>query len=387
MATSSKAQAVQVKQVVRITQVSVDEDDFWKEQLQGAISDPATLKSFLGMECVRAEDITSVCKTYPMRITPYYASLIESENDPIWRQCIPDASELKDDVGFDDPLHEEVASPVPNLTHRYPDRVLLLVSNQCAMYCRFCTRKRRVGNPFRSITRKQVMDAINYIKAHQEVRDVVLSGGDPLLLSDAKLEFILSRIRAIPHVQVIRIGTRAPCTLPQRITERLCKMIRKYHPVYVNIHFNHPKEITPEATRACGMLSDAGIPLGSQSVLLKGVNDDPGIMRELFHKLLMIRVKPYYLFQADLCKGTDHFRTPVSKGLEIIQSIQGFTSGLAVPHFVIDTPGGGGKVPLLPEYLVEHSKDRVVVRNYEGRTFEYPNPGTKKKVRHQSKLA
>jgi len=355
------------------TRSVVNEDDSWREQLKNAIKSPMELKARLGIQLDDAA-LSKVSSVYPMKITPYYASLIKFEKDPIWLQCVPDRLELDDPVGVEDPLHEEVASPVPNLTHRYPDRVLLLVSNRCAMYCRFCTRKRRVGHPTRAITRKQVLDAIEYIRNHTEVRDVILSGGDPLLLEDDHLEFILAQIRAIPHVQIIRIGTRAPCTLPQRITKKLCRMLKRYHPLYVNVHFNHPCEITAESARACRRLANAGIPLGSQTVLLKGVNDDPKVMKELFHKLLMIRVKPYYLFQADLCKGTNHFRTPVSDGLKIISAIRGFTSGLAVPHYVIDTPGGGGKVPLIPDYFVEGNEEKVVVRNYEGKLFEYPNP-------------
>lgn len=372
----TKNAAVQLKLGTYITEHDtrsiVDEDDAWREQLKCAINSPAELKARLGM----GDDamISKVSGVYPMKITPYYASLIKGEKDPIWLQCVPDPLELEDPVGVEDPLHEEVASPVPNLTHRYPDRVLLLVSNRCAMYCRFCTRKRRVGHPARAITRKQVLDAIDYIRNHPEVRDVILSGGDPLLLEDDHLEFILAQVRSIPHVQVIRIGTRAPCTLPQRITKKLCRMLKKYHPLYVNVHFNHPREITAESARACKRLANAGIPLGSQTVLLKGVNDDPEIMKELMHKLLMMRVKPYYLFQADLCKGTNHFRTPVSDGLRMIRALRGFTSGLAVPHYVIDTPGGGGKVPLLPDYVVESTDEKVVMKNYEGNVFEYPNP-------------
>jgi len=323
--------------------------------------------------------IIRVASLYPMRVNPYYLSLIKKKGDPVWKQCIPDEKELHDQEGLPDPLEEEHQSPVPGLVHRYPDRVLFLVSNQCSMYCRFCTRKRRVGHPDMEIPTQQIMKGIEYIKHHKEVRDVIISGGDPLMLTDEKLEFILKNLRAIKHVEIIRIGTRMPCALPQRITKKLCKMLKKYHPLYINTHFNHPQEITPESMKACQMLADAGIPLGNQSVLLKGVNDDPKVMKELVQKLLLMRVKPYYIYQADLVKGTNHFRTDVSKGLEIIHSLRGFTTGMAVPHYVIDAPGGGGKIPLLPKYYLGEKKDRngkrkILLRNYEGKLYEYPLP-------------
>lgn len=326
------------------------------------------------------EEIKKVGAAYPLRVNPYYLGLIKKKGDAVWKQCIADEQELKDTEGLSDPLLEENQSPVSGLIHRYPDRVLFLCSNQCSMYCRFCTRKRRVGHPDREISLSQIMKGIDYIKNHKEVRDVIISGGDPLMLSDEKLEFILKQIRAIKHVEIIRIGTRMPCALPQRITKKLCRMLAKYHPLYINTHFNHPQEITKESIKACSMLADAGIALGNQSVLLKGVNDNPKIMKELVQKLLIMRVKPYYLYQADIVKGTRHFRTEISKGLEIIHSLQGFTSGMAVPHYVIDAPGGGGKIPLLPTYLIGEKKDRksgkttIVLKNYEGKTYEYPLP-------------
>jgi lysine 2,3-aminomutase len=309
-----------------------------------------------------------------MRINPYYLSLIKSKDDAVWKQCIPDLKELTDPVGMEDPLNEEKDSPVPGLTHRYPDRVLLLISNQCSMYCRFCTRKRKVGDPEKRITKEQIMQGVNYIKAHPEVRDVVLSGGDPLMLKDNMLEFILKQLRKISHLQVIRIGTRVPCALPQRVTPELCAMLKKYHPLYMNVHFNHPSEITPEAKEACEMLADAGIPLGCQTVLLKGVNDDPKVMKELMQKLLTIRVKPYYIYQCDFTQGVNHFRTKVSKGLDVISALRGHTSGLAVPHYVIDAPGGGGKIPVQPDYVAERTGKEVVLRNYAGKTYTYTEP-------------
>jgi lysine 2,3-aminomutase len=322
---------------------------------------------------VNIEEIEDVTRKFPMRISQYYFDLIEYEGDPIWKQCVPDKLELED-FGMEDPLNEEGDSPVPGLTHRYPDRVLLLVSNQCAMYCRFCTRKRRVGHPLREITMAQIMKGVDYIRENPQIRDVILSGGDPLMLNENFLEEILKELRAIPHVQIIRIGTRIPCALPQRITENLCSMLKKYHPLYINTHFNHPREITPEARKACEMLADAGIPLGCQTVLLRGVNDSPAVMKELMQKLVEIRVKPYYIYQCDLARGNEHFRTPLSAGLEIMEGLRGHTSGMCVPQFVIDAPGGGGKIPLQPDYIVKKTKRKITLRNYSGRVFEYPEP-------------
>lgn len=327
---------------------------------------------FLDRFCMSRSDINNVVKKYPMRVNSYFLGLIERMDDAIWRQCIPDISELEDEEGLLDPLNEEGDSPVPGLTHRYPDRALFLVSNRCAMYCRFCTRKRRVGDPFKEITMEQILQGLAYIKEHEEIRDVILSGGDPLLLHDSELEFILKELRKIGHLQVIRIGTRVPCTLPQRITHKLCDMLRKYHPLYINIHFNHPKEITPESTKACEMLANAGIPLGSQTVLLKGVNDEPEVMKELMHKLLRIRVRPYYIFQCDLTKGTRHFRTPIDDGLRIVENLRGHTSGLCVPHYVIDAPGGGGKIPVSPNYVLSRDENGIVLKNYQGKIYRYP---------------
>lgn len=357
----------------QLTNNSVSGVPQWVYLIRNSINSAEELGRTLGLSAKEVKEIKKVAKKYPMRINPYYLSLIREKGDPIWRQCIPDKMELLDEEGLEDPLAEERDSPVPGITHRYPDRVLFLVSNQCAMYCRFCTRKRKVGDPQKPITTSQILAGIEYIRNHPEVRDVILSGGDPLMLTDSRLEFVLRHLREIPHVEIIRIGTRVPCSLPQRITPELCEMLKKYHPIYINIHFEHPMEITPESSRACQMLADAGIPLGSQSVVLKGVNDDPEVMKELMKKLLMIRVKPYYIYQCDITRGANHFRTKVEKSLEIIKGIRGFTSGLAVPHFVIDAPGGGGKIPLLPEYLVKITRKKVVMRNYAGKVYEYPN--------------
>ena len=294
----------------------------------------------------------------------------------------PEENEVID--GVPDSLNEDADSPVPNITHRYPDRVLFLVSPVCATYCRFCTRRRKVGDPDK-IPLNQFDSAFQYLEAHTEIRDVILSGGDPLMLADRRIEYFLKKLRAMRHIEIIRIHTRIPAHLPERVTPELCATIAKYHPVYVNVHFNHPAELTPEAEECLAMLSDAGCPLGSQTVLLKGVNDEPEIMKELMRKLLANRVRPYYIYQADVVAGGEHFRTSVIKGLEIIKAIRGWTSGMAVPHFVIDAPGGGGKIPLMPEYVQEITEDEVVMRNYAGEEYRYPLPGasmTKWGARH-----
>lgn len=306
-----------------------------------------------------------------MRITPYYLRLIQCKEDPIYRQCIPDIREITDARGWEDPLDEEGYSPIPGLTHRYPDRVLFLVSGVCAVYCRFCNRKRKVGDPA-MVSKDSVREGLSYIRGNRAIRDVLLSGGDPLLLEDEQLYWILAQLRAMSHVEIIRIGTRVPCTLPQRITPALVRMLRQFHPLYVHTHFNHPREITGQSSMACIRLADAGIPLGCQTVLLKGINDSTDTIRQLMQKLLTIRVRPYYLFQPDMATGTSHFWTPLQKGLDIMRNLQGHTSGLCVPHFAVDLPGGGGKILLLPECIVRKEKDRILVRTYQGREYWYP---------------
>ena len=318
----------------------------WEKILSKSITAPEDLSKFF---CADEREIQRVISTYPMRINPYYLSLIRDKGDGLYRQAVPDIHEITLQQGVEDPLREEDLSPVPGLTHKYPDRVLFLISATCAMYCRFCNRKRKVGRSG-VVNRETIKEGLSYIKSNREIRDVLLSGGDPLLLSDGDLFRILSELRAIPHVEILRIGTRIPCTLPQRITPKLANMLKGFHPLYINTHFNHPSEITPESSLACDRLANAGILLGCQSVLLKGVNDDALIMKRLMHKLLCIRIRPYYLFQADFVKGTSHFWTSIDKGLEIISKLQGDTSGLGMPHFMIDLPGGGGKVPLAPGY-------------------------------------
>ncbi len=342
----------------------------WRKILQNSVT---TAKEISKKFDVPLEDIMDIEKEFNIKITPYYLSLIKEKGDPIYKQVVPDKREFADHGLFEDPLAEEKDSPVNNIVHRYPDRCLFLVSHVCASYCRFCTRKRKVGDPTK-ISLKFIDEGIEYIDKHSEIRDVILSGGDPLLLADDKLEYILQKLRRIEHVEIIRIGSRVPCFLPQRITASLAKMLKKYHPLFMNVHFNHPNELTPIAVKALGRLADAGIPLGNQTVLLKGVNDDPEVMKKLMQKLLQARVRPYYIYQADMVFGTEHFRTTVEKGLEIIKALRGWTSGLAVPHYVIDAPGGGGKIPLLPQYVIHVSNEEVVLRNYEGKVFRYRQP-------------
>jgi lysine 2,3-aminomutase len=314
----------------------------WEEILSRSITASRDLASIFQIE---EAEIDKVIARYPMRINPYYLELVREKGDPFYLQAVPDIREIADQDGYEDPLNEEGLSPVPGLTHRYPDRVLFLVSSRCAMYCRFCNRKRKVGNRA-MVSKETVREGIAYIRKTPQIRDVLLSGGDPLLLPDRELYRILSQLRRIPHVQIIRIGTRVPCTLPQRVTSDLADMLRGFHPLYINTHFNHPKEVTTEAALACARLSNAGIPLGCQTVLLKGVNDDPEVMASLMKRLLSIRVRPYYLFQADLARGTSHFWTPVKQGLDIVTWLRKHSSGLSVPHYAVDLPGGGGKVVL-----------------------------------------
>src|SRR5947208_1940677 len=312
-------------------------------------------------------------RNFEFRISPAMVDLITAPGDPIWRQYVPDLQELEVHDGMVDSLAEDANSPVPNITHPYPDRALFLVSPVCASYCRFCTRRRKVGDP-EKIPLAQLESAFRYLEEHQEIRDVIMSGGDPLLLSDRRIDDICKRLRAIPHLEVLRIGSRIPCHLPERITPELCAILKQYHPFYINTHFNHPDELTPAAVKGLGMLADAGIPLGCQTVLLKGVNDDVKVMKKLMQKLLAARVRPYYIYMCDNVAGTEHFKTTVETGLEIVKGLRGWTSGLAVPHFVIDAPGGGGKIPLLPEYVEEISDEQIVMRNFKGKRYVWKQP-------------
>ncbi|HEY9516382.1 MAG TPA: KamA family radical SAM protein [Gemmatimonadaceae bacterium] len=346
----------------------------WQRILkEDSIATLEKLADKFGHDVIDVEALKPAFDNFQMRLTPAALDQIKEVGDPMWNQYVPTVQELDIHDGIIDSLEEDADSPVPNITHRYPDRVLFLVSPVCAMYCRFCTRRRKVGDP-EKIPLNQYDSAFEYIASHPEVRDVIMSGGDPLLLSDRRLEYILQRLRAIPHVEIIRLGSRVTSHLPERITPELCEMIKKYHPVYMNTHFNHPSELTPASVAALGRLADAGVPLGSQTVLLKGVNDDPKVMLELMQKLLKARVRPYYIYMCDQVAGGEHFRTTVQKGLEIMQALRGWTSGLAVPQFVIDSPGGGGKVPLLPEYVESITDEEVVFHNYLGKRYVYKQP-------------
>ncbi len=349
----------------------------WAWQVRNRVETLDELKQYVDLTTEEEQGVTDCLSALRMAITPYYLSLINPDdvNDPVRKQAIPTAFELiKSSADLEDPLHEDTDSPVKGLTHRYPDRVLLLITDQCSMYCRHCTRRRFAGATDKAQPLDQIDAAIEYISNHPEVRDVVLSGGDALLLSDDRLEYIVSKIRAIKHVEIIRIGSRIPVVMPQRITESLTNMLKKYHPIWVNTHFNHPNEITEEAAAACARLADAGFPIGNQSVLLAGVNDCVHVMKELVQKLVKIRVRPYYIYQCDLSFGLEHFRTPVSKGIEIIEALRGHTTGFAVPTFVVDAPGGGGKIPVMPSYLISHGTNKVVLRNYEGVITTYAEP-------------
>jgi len=349
----------------------------WHWQIENRITDVEHLKKVINLTAQEEKDILEVSKNFRMGITPYYASLMDVDDPrcPVRMQAVPVIAENhRSDADMLDPLHEDEDSPAPGLTHRYPDRVLFLITDQCSMYCRHCTRRRLAGETDGARSMEDIDKCIEYIRNTPVVRDVLLSGGDCLLVEDDVLEYIISNLRAIPHVQIVRLGSRTPVVCPQRITEDLANMLKKYHPIWLNTHFNHPKEVTPEAQEACRKLADAGIPLGNQSVLLRGVNDCPHIMRDLVQDLVRNRVRPYYIYQCDLSLGIEHFRTSVAAGIEIIEGLRGHTSGYAVPTFVVDAPGGGGKIPVMPQYIISQSPDRVILRNYEGVITTYTEP-------------
>ncbi|RQW85830.1 MAG: lysine 2,3-aminomutase [Geobacter sp.] len=352
----------------------------WKWQTRHSIRDVKTFEHLLGVTFTDDEihEVKETMQKFPLSITPYYLSLIDKNNyatDPIFRQSFPSPSELiVSQYDHADPLHEEADSPAPGITHRYPDRVLFHISNVCSMYCRHCTRKRKVGDVDSIPDREEINKGLDYIRQTPVIRDVLLSGGDPLMLSDEYLDWILTELRTISHVQVVRIGTRMPVVLPYRITDALVEVFKKHHPIWINTHFNHPRELTPSAKEALAKLANAGIPLGNQTVLLAGINDCPHIIKALVHKLVENRVRPYYLYQCDLSEGLSHFRTTVGKGMEIMESLIGHTSGFAVPTYVIDAPGGGGKIPVMPNYLITLATNKVVLRNYEGVITSYQEP-------------
>ncbi len=350
----------------------------WHWQVRNRLRFVEDLNKYLPLSAEETKQISEILSKFRMSITPYYLCLIDPDNPncPIRKQAVPSISEMHiSKYDMLDPLAEDTDSPVPGLTHRYPDRVLFLITDMCSMYCRHCTRRRFAGHHDKAMPKSRIDLAIEYIAQHNEVRDVLLSGGDALLVSDDILEDIISRLRSIDHVEIIRIGTRTPVVMPQRITDSLVNMLKKYHPIWLNTHFNHYDEITSESKGAIDRLADAGIPLGNQSVLLKGVNDSVSIMKKLVQRLAYIRVRPYYIYQCDLSLGIEHFRTPVSKGIEIIEGLRGHTSGYCVPTFVVDAPGGGGKIPVMPNYVISQAPGKVILRNYEGVISTYTEPG------------
>ena len=357
--------------------VSDEQWNDWKWQVKNRIETLEDLKKYVTLTPEEEEGVKKTLQTLRMAITPYYISLIDPNNPdcPVRKQAVPTGKETyQSPADLLDPLHEDEDSPVPGLTHRYPDRVLLLITDMCSMYCRHCTRRRFAGQKDGESAIDRIDRAIEYIAKTPQVRDVLLSGGDSLCVSDERLEYIISRVRAIPHVEIIRLGSRTPVVCPQRITDDLVNMLKKYHPVWLNTHFNHPQEVTKEAAEACAKLANAGIPLGNQTVLLRGVNDCVNTMKKLMHELVKMRVRPYYIYQCDLSMGIEHFRTPVSKGIEIIEGLRGHTSGYAVPTFVVDAPGGGGKTPVMPQYVISQAPGKVVLRNFEGVITTYTEP-------------
>lgn len=365
------------KEIKRWENVTDAEWQSWEWQVRNRITTLEDLREIISLTPEEAEGIKASLAILRMGITPYYAMIMDEFDPlcPVRMQAVPTIYETYfSKADMDDPLHEDADSPVPGITHRYPDRVLFLITDMCSMYCRHCTRRRFAGHNDCGATRDRIDIGIEYIKNTPEIRDVLLSGGDALLVSDERLEYIISKLREIPHVEIIRIGSRTPVVCPQRITDKLVNMLKKYHPIWLNTHFNHAKEITSESKAACERLANAGIPLGNQSVLLKGINDTVHVMRELVHELVKIRVRPYYIYQCDLSTGIEHFRTPVAKGIEIIEGLRGHTSGYCVPTFVVDAPGGGGKIPVMPQYLISQSPSKIILRNYEGIITTYTQP-------------
>lgn len=358
-------------------QVTDEQWNDWHWQVKNRVETLDQLKQYISLTEEEQEGVRVALKTLRMAITPYYLSLIDpnNPNDPVRRQAIPSIKETHQaSADLLDPLHEDEDSPVPGITHRYPDRVLFLITDMCSMYCRHCTRRRFAGQKDANVGLDLIQQGIDYIARTPQVRDVLLSGGDCLMVSDEVLESIIKRLRAIPHVEIIRLGSRTPVVCPMRITDKLVNMFKQYHPIWLNTHFNHPNECTPEAAEACAKLANAGIPLGNQSVLLRGVNDDTRVMKKLVQRLVQMRVRPYYIYQCDLSMGLEHFRTTVSKGIEIIENLRGHTSGYAVPTFVVDAPGGGGKTPVMPQYVISQAPGKVVLRNYEGVITTYTEP-------------
>jgi len=349
--------------------------DDWRWQLRNRITDAETLQTITGLSPEETETIKLVSRRFRWAVSPYYLALAAAGGvgGPTWLQSVPSVAELEDDRGLEDPMHENLTSPVPGITRRYPDRLIINVTNQCPMYCRHCQRRRNIGEVDRHQPRKVLEAALKYVRENKEIRDVLITGGDALMLSDAMLDWLLTELDNIPHVEIKRLGTRAIVTLPQRITPELCRILEKHPPIYINTQFNHPLEVTHEVGRACDMLVKAGVVLGNQAVLLRGVNNDPHVMKKLNHELLKIRVRPYYIFHAKPVRGTTHFITTIDEGLVIMEYLRGYTSGLAVPTYIINAPGGYGKIPILPPYLLAYDSKRAVLRTWENRIVVYPN--------------
>lgn len=347
----------------------------WKWQLKNRVKDIETLMNFFDLSEKEIENIKSVSKVFRWAISPYYLSLINPKDrfDPIRLMAVPTVLELDSSITNLDPMAEEYTNPCGAITRRYPDRLIINVTNECAMYCRHCQRRRNIGTVDHPKSKKEIQISIDYIRENTEIRDVLITGGDPFTLPNATIEWMLQELKAIDHVEYIRIGTRTPVTMPQRITDKLVKMLSKYHPIYINTHFNHPMEVTMESKKACEKLANAGIPLGNQAVLLNGINNDKFVMRCLNHELLKIRVKPYYLFHAKKVRGTTHFNTSVHDGIEIMEHLRGYTSGLAIPTYIVNAPKGKGKTPILPQYLISQGKDYIMIRTWEGNVIKYPN--------------
>ncbi|MBQ6495672.1 MAG: lysine 2,3-aminomutase [Firmicutes bacterium] len=365
------------KDIPLFKDVTEEQWNDWHWQVANRLDSVEKIKQVVNLTPEEEADIEKVMHGFRVGITPYYASLMDPDDPscPVRMQAVPTLAEThRGEADMLDPLHEDEDSPAPGLTHRYPDRVLFLITDQCSMYCRHCTRRRLAGETDGARSMEDINACIDYIKRTPVVRDVLLSGGDALCVEDDVLEYIISELRKIDHVEIVRIGSRTPVVMPQRITDNLVNMLKKYHPIWLNTHFNHPKEWTPDAAEACRKLADAGIPLGNQSVLLRGVNDDVHVMRNLVHLCCKNRVRPYYIYQCDLSLGIEHFRTPVSKGIELIEGLRGHTSGYAVPTFVVDAPGGGGKTPVMPQYVISQTPDKVILRNYEGVITTYTEP-------------
>ncbi len=347
----------------------------WKWQIRNRIHDVDELAGIINMSPREKEIIREVGSKFRWAVSPYYASLMDPTdiNCPVRKQAIPCISEVEDPHGVLDPMAEELTSPAPGITRRYPDRLIINVTNQCAMYCRHCQRRRNIGEVDKNVPREVLRQALDYIRENEEIRDVLITGGDALMLTDNTLDWLLGELDSIQHVEIKRLGTRTPVTMPQRITPALCSMLERHHPLYVNTQFNHPLEVTPEAAEACGRLAQAGMPLGNQTVLLKGINDNYNVMKKLNHELLKVRVKPYYIFHAKNVTGTTHFGTSIEKGLEIMAKLRGHTSGMAIPTYIVNAPKGLGKTPLSPEYLVSLSSEKAVIRTWEDKLQDYPN--------------